>query len=409
MATVSSTATTDSRPRRRIATASQRTIARAGIATGALLAAAIFVPASLADWASVDHPRIAARIAPWNAPAAAAAAAALGADPRNPEVKALVRKALARDLTLVPAIEVRALDLALSGRTDDARRLFQLSDRLSRRSLPTRLWLIQDSVDHGDVAGALKNFDIALRTTSDAQPILFPVLARAAADPTLTVALARMLDRTSDWRLMFINWTLTNGAHLEGVASVVAQMRDRRFIIGNAIDQQLMQKLVDDHQYVPAIALNAKFGRPVHGIADRHFADPSAHYPFGWGLVSDGSLTAERTAGGAGPVLSYRAEPAHSGQIAAQLLTLQPGRYALAAKTAADASGEAPYWTVNCGDAGGTELVQLDQPLRGGTQAVAEFAVPPGCAAQWLTLRLRPSASATPQTGAIAWISVGPR
>src|SRR5512142_2672321 len=111
MATASSTATSNrsSRPLRRNAAARQKLMARAAIGAGALLAIAIFVPASVADWAAVDHPRIAARIAPWNAPAAAAAAAALGADPRNREVRALAHRALARDATLVPAIEVRAL------------------------------------------------------------------------------------------------------------------------------------------------------------------------------------------------------------------------------------------------------------------------------------------------------------
>jgi hypothetical protein len=218
-----------------------------------------------------------------------------------------------------------------------------------------------------------------------------------------------MLDRPSDWRLMFINWTLTNSAHLEGVAAVVAHMRDRRFILANAIDQQLMQKLVDNDEFAPAIALNETFGHAARGIADTHFADASAHYPFGWGLVNDGSLTAERTPSGTSAVLSYRAEPAHSGQIAAQLLTLRPGRYTIATRTAADGSGEAPYWTITCGEAGGAELVQLDQPLRAGAQVLSQFVVPAGCTAQWLTLRLRPSASATPQTGAIAWVSAFPR
>lgn len=410
MATASITATNNrsSRPGRRQAVR-HKLIARGGIAAGALLAIAIFVPASLADWASVDHPLVAARIAPWNAPAAAAAAAALGADPRNREVRALTDRALARDATLVSSIEVRALDLALSGRTAEARRLFTLSDQLSRRSLPTRLWLIQDSVDRGDVAGALDNFDIALRTTADAQPILFPVLAKASADPTLTLPLARMLDRPSDWRLMFVDWSLNHDSHLGGVASVVAHMRDRRFVVGNSIDQQLAERLVGDRHFAPAILLNRTFGRPVPGVADPHFADASARYPFGWGLVSNGSLTADRVPGGSSAVLRYGAEPAHSGQVAAQLLTLAPGRYVLATRTAAEASGEAPFWSVTCAQEGGAGIAQLDQPLHANAAASASFVVPAGCAAQWLTLTLRPSADAMPQSGAIAWVSLTPR
>jgi len=383
--------------------------ARAGIAAGALLAAAIFVPSSLADWASVDHPRLAAEVAPWSAPAAAGAAAALGANPRDPQVRALVRKALARDVTLVPAMEVRALDLALTGETGESRLLFQLSDKLSRRSLPTRLWLIQDSVDRGDVPGALRNFDIALRTTTDAQPILFPVLAKASSDPTLTVPLAHLLDQPSDWRLMFVDWALTNDAHLAGMAKLVAEMRDRRFVVGTSIDQQLMAQLANDGEFDAAALLNRRFGRPARGVADPRFGDPAAHYPFGWGLVNDGTLSAERTVSGSSSLLRYAAEPAHSGQVAAQLLTLKPGPYALATRTASGAQGEAPYWSVACAGQQGTVLTELDQPAGAGGTASATFIVPDGCKAQWLTLRLRPSAGATPQSGAIAWVSVAPR
>ena len=383
-------------------------IARAGIVAGAMLGIAVFVPASLADWASVDHARIAAKIAPWNAPAAAAAAA-LGSDPRKPEIRALVRRALVRDVTLVPAIEVRALDLALSAKTSEARRLFRLSNQLSRRNLPTRLWLIQDSVDRGDVAGALKNFEFALRTTTDAQPILFPVLAKASSDPTLTIPIARTLDRPSDWRLMFFEWALANVAPVHGLANVAAAMRDRKFLAGNSLDQRLIERLVTDRDFAPASLLNRRFGRQANGVADPHFDDASAHYPFGWGLVSDGSLTAERAIAGSEAVLKYGAEPAHSGQVAAQLLILRPGRYALATRTAAQATGGTPYWSVTCGEAGGSELAELEQPAGAGIQAQTIFTVPKSCEAQWLTLRIRPAADTAQPSGAIAWIQVSPR
>ena len=411
MATVSNTATSarSSTDSRLGIAPGHKVIARAGIAAGALLAAAVFVPASLADWAAVDHAPAAAKIAPWNASSAAAAAAALGADPRKPEVRELVRRALARDVTLVPALEVRAVDLALSGKATEARALFHLSDQLSRRNLPTRLWLIQDAVDHGDVAGALKNFDIALRTTTDAQPILFPVLAKATGDPNLTVPISRMLDRPSDWRLMFFEWALTNPAHVGGVANVAAEMRDRQFLVGNSIDQRLVERLVTDRDFAAASLLNRRIGGQSGGVVDSHFADPSAHYPFGWGLVSDGSLTAERAVEGSSPVLRYGAVPAHSGQIAAQLLMLRPGRYELATRTAGQTTGEAPYWSVSCGEVGGGELVRLAQPVNAGDETNAIFTVPTSCGAQWLTLRVPPSGDASPPSGAIAWVQVSPR
>jgi hypothetical protein len=405
MATVSSTATI-SDASGRYPTARHKFVARAGIVVGACAAAAVFLPASLATWSDVDHQQIATHIAPWNAPLAADAAASIGGDPRLPEVRRLVSKALARDTTQVQAIELRALDLALSGHAERARALFLLSDRLSRRSLPTRLWLIQDQVDRGNVAGALRNFDVALRTTTDAQPILFPILARASADQTLTRPLAQVLDRPSDWRLMFINWAIANSADLAPVARVVAQMRDDRFVLGSDSDQKLVERLVTKGEFAQARALNWRFGHAASEVADPNFADSSARYPFGWGLVSNGSIGAERTLSGSSTVLSYRAAPANSGQVAAQLLTLKSGRYVLSTTTAAAAVGGRPYWSVVCADAGGAQLARVDQPMAAHERTASEFTIPPGCSAQWLTLRLRPAADSSEQSGAIASVSV---
>lgn len=400
MATVSNIATNASHsPTKR-----SRTLARAGIAAVSLLAVAIFVPSSLADWLAVDQPLLATRIAPWNATAAANAAAALK-NPQNPQARALVRRVLARDLTQIPAIELRALDLTASGKVTEARSLFDLSNRLSRRNLPTRLWLIQDAVDHGNVAGALKNFDIALRTTTAAQPILFPILARAAADPTLTGQLAELFDRPSDWRQMFFEWAFSNERDVRPIASVIAQMKDKDFVAANGDDQRLVERLVTAGDFFRARLLHERFRAHEGNIADSHFGDARARYPFGWGLVSNGSLGAERTLSGSSATLTYRAAPANSGQVAAQLLTLAPGRYRLATEAAARGTGAAPYWAIVCGE-NGHELARLDQPMIADGMAETAFSVPDNCEGQWLTLTLRPAPDASPQSGSIAWVAV---
>jgi hypothetical protein len=380
--------------------------ARIAIAAGALLAIAVFIPSSLAERAAVDRPLLASRIAPWNATAAANAAASFK-NPRNEQSRALVRRALARDLTQISAIELRALDLAASGKSARARTLFSLSNQLSRRSLPTRLWLIQDAVDRGNVADALKNFDIALRTNTDAQPILFPILTRASADPTLTAKLAALLDRPSNWRQMFFEWTFANEGDARDVANVVARMKDTTFVTANGDDQRLIERLATARQFSQARSLYDAFHRSAGcgAVADPYFRDPDARYPFGWGLVNNGSLGAERTLSGSSTALSYRAAPANSGQVAAQLLTLAPGRYVLGTLTASRGTGSAPYWSISCGENIGDALVRLNQPMVAGSRAQAVFTVPAGCNGQWLTLTLR-SADISPQSGSIASVAV---
>ena len=409
MATVSTIATIPKARAGQRNLALRRLAARSAITAGAMAAAALFLPASLASWAADDHPRFAASIAPWDAAAASDAAAAIPGDPRKGEIRALVTKSLGRDVTQVNAIELRALYLALSGKTAEARHLFELSNRLSRRSLATRLWLIQDAVDRGNVGEALHNFDIALRTTTDAQPILFPVLTRASADPRLTIALARTLDRPSDWRLMFVDWVLSNAPDVAPVAQVVARMRDDRFIVGNGLDQQLINRMVSSNEFDQAKMLNQRFGHKAAGIADPNFGDLSAHYPFGWGLVSNGSIGAERAFSGSTTMLTYRAAPANSGQVAAQLLALKEGNYVLSTKSAATAIGAAPYWSISCGELQNRELARLDQPMKADARAEVAFTVPRGCLGQWLTLRIRPAADSSLQSGAIAFVSVSAR
>ena len=385
-------------------------VARAAIVVGLLTTGALLLPNSLAVALGDDHPALAARIAPHNARLATALAAGIGGDPRQPQIRQLVQTALARDLTDLPGLELRAADLALSNRRDEAQRLFELSDRMSRRSLSTRLWLIQASVYRGDVEGALANYDIALKTSTEAPPILFPVLAKASADPTITVPLARLLDRPSDWRLSYFEWALADDPDLHSLGEVMMAMHDRQLVSENKLDQRLIEQLVTKADFVQALRLKRRFDpRPLPLLADAHFADPEAQFPFGWSLVSDGSIGAERSLSSNGAMLAYRATSPHSGQIAAQLLFLRPGQYGLATRTAAAATGKAPLWSVTCGQADGSRLAELEQPMTLGSQAASAFTVPAGCPAQWLALNIQPDAGSAVQSGAIEWISITPR
>jgi hypothetical protein len=388
---------------------------RAAILLCALIASGLILRGGVANWLSRSDPAIAAAIAPGNAEIAMTAARAridAGEKPQDPAVRALVGVALARDVTMPAAIELRALDIEAAGDAARAARLFDLSAKISRRSLATRLWLIQRSVDHGDVAGALQNFDIALRTSSAAPTVLFPVLTGAAADPTLVEPIARMLDRPGDWRVMYLNYAIHQAGAARNVAHVVLAMRDHAVITGNGIDDLLIAQLVTDRAFAEAHQVRTVFGQPAKAaalVADGNFADPSARYPFGWGMTAKGDLEALRGLDQGRPVLAYRAVAGHAGQAAAQLLFLPPGDYRLAARTAiaGDPAG-LPYWALTCAEQGGAGIATLDQPPRQGASAAASFHVPDGCAAQWISFTLRPSDLPQGQSGAVAQVRIVP-
>lgn len=390
---------------------------RAAIVVVAVALAVAVLRQGIAMSLSRVDPAFAARIAPDNAEVAIAAARALaGTDTlhQRAPVRRLVDAALARDLTNPTAIEFKALQAAERGDHRQEARLFGLSDTISRRSLPTRLWRIQHAVDRGDIAGALANFDVALRTSSDAPAILFPVLSRAANDPTLADPIARVLDRPSDWRAMFLHFAITEGDAAPGIADILPRLRDRAWIVAGGIDGTLISQLVAEERFAEARGVQDEFhprAADAGLVRDPHFADPGAVYPFGWTLGQKGEIGALRGRIGARTALSIQSQPGGIGQVAAQLLVLPPGAYRFTVRTATTLADPTalPLWTLTCAGEEGVQIALLDQPAARGATAAVDFAVAPGCAAQWLALTLRESDIPAGQSGAIASVAVTSR
>jgi len=393
-----------------------RGAARIAIASIGIVLALAVASNSLAVWLKQTAPVTAAQLAPGNADIVAAAARSrviAPADIEAPAVRASIETALARDVTLLGAIELRASQFDASGDNARAARLFALSDAISRRSLPTRLWLIQRSVDRGEVAGALENFDIALRTSEVAPDILFPVLAGATSDPALAVPIAGLLDRPSDWRIMFLNHAIDRGGNPADIGHIVLRMRDRRALADNQVDQKLIAALVTHSQFGLARRVHDAF-HPTDGrrtpVADSDFSRPEESFPFGWGLRHDGEAWAARDLIEGKPALLYGSTASGDGPVATQLLLLPPGRFRISVESAGATTDPAspPFWSLTCGERNGPQIALLDQPVQTGGLASIDFAVPAGCAAQWLALNLRPSERAGGQSGAVGRVSVTP-
>lgn len=327
----------------------------------------------------------------------------------DPRIQSEIRRTLRRDLTQPAALELTALADESRGDRSDAAALYRLSDRLSRRSLATRLWLVQDAVERGNVAAALGQMDIALRTSSAAPKFVFPALARGLDDPRLIGPIARILDRPSEWREAFLIYAADN-ATPASAASLFFALGDRSLIATDQLDRRLVVRLVSSGQFALARQLDRRFGgsqRPGTLVADGDFTDARARYPFGWGLTNNGELGASRESDGGRAVLAFHANPAERGQLAAQLLTLAPGSYVLASRTGRLTAAEAPpLWTLSC--AAPAKLVVM-LPLAPGQRAEAEvaFSIPPDCPAQWLALTAQPAL--VMQSGSIESVAVARR
>lgn len=382
---------------------------RLAIVVGALLAGAAVVQSGAAQWLRESRPVQAAQVASWNGRIALDAALGLvenGASPIDPAVQALVRRALRRDATMPAAIELVALASESRGDQGATGALYRLSDRISRRSLATRLWLVQDAVERGDVATTLAQMEIALRTSSAAPDIVFPALARGLEDPQLVVPVAAMVDRPSEWREAFLDYAVT-AAEPGAAAALLLALRNSRAVKAGGLDRQLVVRLVEAGHFALARRVDARFAGPhraPQGVADGEFADFALRYPFGWGLIDRSGLGARREVQNGHSVLAYRADTAEGGQIASQLLTLGTGRHVLRIRTTSgDASPVRPAWVLSCA---GQSRVIATLPVSAGedVRARTSFAVPRGCPAQWLVLGVRPAL--VPQSGTIASVSI---
>lgn len=313
--------------------------------------------------------------------------------------------ALHRDLTQATAYAMFGAVADLSGQYDQARAGMLASDALSRRVLLAHLWLIQDAVVRGQVAGALRNFDVALRTSGDAQLLLFPVLGRALNDDRLVPAITALLQSRPPWAAGFLYATIADGQASTNLVQVMERLVPSPDYAGTPLRPLLVAQLVAAGDYTNARRLAAA-RLPLAGrspVVDPTFTDPRGDVPFNWELTDDGTLRAARI--GDRPGLQVDAGDGAGGVAASQLLMLAPGSYALSSLREGDpiSTAGAPAWTISCGGS--------DQPLAALAMAApgrsdVGFAVPPECPFQWLRLTVRAADGPDGQTVTIDRVQV---
>jgi hypothetical protein len=388
-----------------------RLTARIAILAGAAVLTILIVQSSLPPVMARHDAKLANVIAPRDARTALAAAReriAAGEKPESPRVQGLVRDALRRDATQPGAIELRALADDARGDKTAVQRLFVLSDAISRRSLTTRLWLIQRAVDRGSVDDALTNFDIALRTSTEAPARLYPILVRACVDPALAAHIARRVDRPVEWRPTFLDFAARRG-NPEGAARLLLAMNDRAAIAKSGAVPDVLARLVAARRYDLARELHARFA-PA-GSSGALLADPrftlAAAYPFGWLLTNSDGVAAFPVRHGSEGLLGFSAEEGRGGEVASQVLMLAPGRYRLGASLHALSDRSArPFWSIVCTDPPYEQLLRLDTAFGEGSLQGGAFTVPASCEAQQLALNLRASFAGGPLSGEIGDLSL---
>lgn len=321
------------------------------------------------------------------------------------EASYLARRALIQNPTAADALNVLGFQAQLRNDTGQTRRIFGYSLALSRRELEPRLWAIEEAIDRGDIIAALVNYDIALRTSSRAEALLFPTLAKAVAEPKVRAALIELLARRPVWERKFVNF-LASGAG-DPLATVRFFNEGKRIKLP-VLDRDrasVVNSLVQIGSYREAWNYYASFRRANPAISrDPEFslvAEVSA--PFDWVAINDGTLSTAILPNETGGVVDFAAPSSVGGVVLKQMQMLPAGTYRLEGRSSGieQPQRSLPYWSLTCTN--GRELGRIIVPRSGQASSVFTglFRVPGNCPVQTLALIVRPSDEVGGVTGKI--------
>lgn len=369
---------------------------RLGLAALLAILLAVTLCHGLATRLNRSSPQRAIAMAPWYARALAWQSQTVFGDGRDPERRRnaadLARRALRRDPTSIVAVTTLGLKAQVE-RPANARPLFRYAQALSRRDVRSQLWLIEDAVARGDTGQALHHYDVALRTSSTAPALLYPVLATAIGDPAIRRGLMAVFQTRPAWEESFLTGVTINGPDFVGVATLLLDMRRAGMTVPPMAVANLVGSLAARGNVAQAWQMYALTHPRADRMRPRDYGFVGAGMPippFDWMLLDENGVSAI-IAPDHGGSLDVQAPATTGGTVARQLQYLPPGRYRLQAHaTGAMRTGPQPYWSITC--TGGRSLVRLLLTVsrEAPTASATDFTVPTDCPAQSLALVVQP-------------------
>ncbi|MBX3594744.1 hypothetical protein [Sphingomonas sp.] len=385
------------------------------LSLGVAVLGMIAVVSSLSQSFMMVSPPLASAIAPWDGRLAAAYARSfLKTDTKDAEWRRadkIARKALVLDPTAVAAVATLGLAAQKNGNLAAARRDFAYANRLSRRDIQVQLWSIEDAVTRNDVEGALKFYDIALRTSKNTRDILFPILASAIEDEEIRQALVKTFALGPEWAPHFASYAAGEGPDPKSTALFFNALGRRGLAPSWPHQSTLINRLFYSVSVEAAWSLYevATPDARRDGLRDPAFrsvrGSPSQ---FDWTPLHDDVIQASILAGGDGGVFEYSAPTGVGGPVLQQILLLPPGKYRLEGRSAGiDQPDDAlPYFQLKCREGAELGRIAVSRSATMSGDFSGSVTVPARCPVQSLTLQIRPSDAIAGASGQILRVAL---
>ncbi|MCW6537282.1 hypothetical protein [Sphingomonas lycopersici] len=367
------------------------------MAIGTVAVGGYAVAFSMAQVVVKTDPALAFRLASYDGRLAAAQAAALQrmavTSGKGLPAGWLAAKALRQDPTAVAAVMVLAVEAELRRDQARARRNLRYAQKLSRRDVSMQLWSIETAVAAGDVSGALKWYDITLRTDPAMSETLFPVLAAATAEVPIREQLMHTLAGNPQWGGQFMRYLAVHSADPRIPAALFTALHKVKVGVPEDARTDTINRLIARGELDDAWSFYAldRSGASRSRSRDPGFiAELETPSSLDWVPINDNGTTTLIQDG----ALEFSAAAAVGGPLLRQTQLLAPGDYQLIGRSAdVDQSEDSrPYWTLTCLDGRETGRVALPNSPGSSASFSGIFRVPDrSCKVQILTLIGRPS------------------
>lgn len=375
------------------------------------------VGASLAlAWPQANrNPVFAHRLAPYDGQltgraALATAVKAIADGSALAESDMLARQALRQDANAVAAVVTLGMNAEARGEIAAARHFFNYAQSLTRRDRRIQLWAIEDAVRRNDVAGAIQQYDITLRTMPQLGEILYPILIQSSGNQEIRSYLVQSLAQAPMWRDDFVEYASKNKSVDPNAAVILlAALAAVQVPVAAEAKNGVLNSLVS----IGKLEAAWKYYRIFYpGSSRSRSRDPEfsrggdVPSPFDWVPVGNDHITT----GISGGIFDFAVSASVGGRLLQQLQLLPPGDYQLTGKSnGIDQSPKSrPYWQLSCSDGKEIGRISLSNSSERQGQFSGKFTVPAGCPVQMLVLIARPSEAIGGSTGQITKVQLVP-
>lgn len=292
-------------------------------------------------------------------------------------------RALAQDSPLAAQpFMIEGAIAQLDGDMDRARRLYRAARLRNPRSPAVRLLLADLELRSGNVEQGLADLVAIPRIFPTLTGPVVPALAQFARSPGAIEKMRAAFESNPRLGQTVLENLAADPANGPLILSLASGTEESQAIL--AWQQRLIDSSVAGGQVAQARQYWARFNR-VGRLADNALFNPAFQRrpespPFNWTLTSGSAGVAELADGGGLSIVHFGREPA---LLAAQLVSLDAGTYALRTELAGPVEPGRLQWRVRCVDSPAAQAIPADGG--GGT-----FRIGPDCAAAWLELQALP-------------------